>query len=74
MSGRIDPELLELLVCPRCGAPDLEVRSGADGSEEALECRACGVAYSVDDGIPVMLVEEATPLASGYVKDPPRWT
>ena len=74
MSGRIDPELLEILVCPRCGYEDLDVQSGSDGAETALECRGCGVAYPVEDGIPVMLVEEATPLPDGYVKDPPRQT
>jgi uncharacterized protein YbaR (Trm112 family) len=63
MSGRIDPELLELLVCPKCKG-ELAVRRGADGSEEFLDCRACGLGYPVEDGIPVMLVEEAKPLAA----------
>lgn len=74
MSGRIDPELLEILICPRCGNPDLVVRPGSDGAEEALECHRCGVAYAVEDGIPVMLVDEATPLGDRFVKDPERRT
>lgn len=49
----IDPELLEILVCPAC-------RSGLlPPTEAGLECRACHRVYPVRDGIPVMLVEEA---------------
>jgi uncharacterized protein YbaR (Trm112 family) len=72
VSGRIDPELLRILICPRCGAGDLGVKTGSDGAEEALECSACGVAYPVEDGIPVMLVEEAREIPGAYVKDPPQ--
>ena len=64
MSGRIDPELLRILVCPKCKG-ELEVQSAADGVEVSLDCRACGLSYPVDDGIPVMLVEEARPLGEG---------
>lgn len=58
MSGRLDPELLEILVCPQCKG-DLRVQTGPDGAEAALDCLACRLSYPVDDGIPVMLVEEA---------------
>jgi len=61
MSGRIDPELLRILVCPRCKG-ELGVRRGADGAEAFLDCPACALAYPVEDGIPVMLIEEAKPL------------
>ena len=71
MSARIDPELLAILICPRCGGEKLGVRRGADGAEEALQCERCGVAYPVEDGIPIMLVEEATPIEGSFVKDPP---
>lgn len=64
MSGRIDPELLEIMVCPKCRGK-LSVRTGADGAEAFLDCPACALAYPVEDGIPVMLVEEAKPLAEG---------
>jgi hypothetical protein len=70
MSGRIDPELLSILICPRCGAEDpLGVRRGPGGEEAALECGRCGVAYPVEDGIPVMLVEEAQPIPGAFKKD-----
>lgn len=51
----IDPQLLEILVCPAChGELKPETEAG-------LECNACGRVYPVKDGIPVMLVEEAGP-------------
>jgi uncharacterized protein YbaR (Trm112 family) len=58
VSGQIDSQLLEILVCPKCKG-ELDVRRADDGTEQSLDCPACGLAYPVDDGIPVMLVEEA---------------
>ena len=52
------PELLEILVCPRCKG-DLEYRT----EPESLVCHVCRLVYAVEDGIPVMLIDEATPLA-----------
>ena len=52
------PELLEILVCPKCKG-DLEYRT----DPESLVCRVCRLVYAVEDGIPVMLIDEATPLA-----------
>lgn len=51
------PELLDILVCPRCKG-DLEYRP----APEALLCHACRLAYAVEDGIPIMLIDEAKPL------------
>lgn len=53
----LNPELLAILVCPQCKG-DLEYRE----AEQALLCRACRLRYRIEDDIPVMLVEEATPL------------
>ena len=50
---KIDPKLLQILVCPACR---VAVRP-TDPS--GLECGGCGRIYPVRDGIPVMLVEEA---------------
>jgi uncharacterized protein YbaR (Trm112 family) len=61
MSGRIDPELLEILVCPKCKS-ELDVQRASDGAEQSLDCPKCRLSYPVEDGIPVMLVEEARPL------------
>lgn len=56
----IDAKLLEILVCPVCKGP---LRHQTSPREELL-CRACALAYPVDDGIPVMLEEEARPLSA----------
>ncbi len=61
MSGRIDPELLAILVCPKCES-ELVVRRATDGEEQSLDCVSCQLSYPVEDGIPVMLAEEARPL------------
>lgn len=53
----LDPQLLEILVCPRCKG-DLEHVE----DPESLVCRACALRYPVRDGIPVLLVDEAEPL------------
>jgi len=55
------PELLEILVCPKCKG-DLEYRAQ---DPESLVCHACRLVYPVDDGIPVMLIDEAQPWAPG---------
>ncbi|HTK43052.1 MAG TPA: Trm112 family protein [Gemmatimonadales bacterium] len=51
------PELLEILVCPKCKGA-LEYRT----SPESLVCHACRLVYAVEDDIPVMLIDEAKPL------------
>jgi uncharacterized protein YbaR (Trm112 family) len=51
----IDPRLLEIVVCPACHG-DVRPVSG----DEGLECTRCGRIYPVRDGIPVMLVDEAS--------------
>ena len=61
MSGRIDPELLAILVCPKCER-ELDVQRAQDGEEQSLDCVSCGLSYPVEDGIPVMLAEEARPI------------
>lgn len=53
----VSPQLLEILVCPRCKGR-LDNRPDA----ELLACQACGVGYPVRDGIPIMLSDEAKPL------------
>ena len=54
----LPPELLEILVCPQCkGALEHHVTPA-----EALLCRACRLVYEVQDGIPVMLIDEARAL------------
>ncbi|EPR41244.1 UPF0434 protein ycaR [Desulfovibrio sp. X2] len=61
----LNTELLSILVCPKCKG-DIELTPEQDG----LICKACNVAYPVVDEIPVMLVEEAIPLADWPAKRP----
>ncbi len=51
----ISQELLQLLACPSCKGP---IKPSDDG--QALLCEAERLRYRIDDGIPVMLVDEAT--------------
>jgi uncharacterized protein len=53
----ISPELLEILVCPKCKG-DIRLNEAGDG----LICDACKLLYEIRDDIPVMLIEEAKPL------------
>jgi uncharacterized protein YbaR (Trm112 family) len=54
----LDARLLEILCCPAEYAGtachgELEERAGG------LRCRTCGLVYPVEDGIPVMLQDQA---------------
>jgi uncharacterized protein len=51
-------ELLQILVCPKSRSP-LEYHTKP---VEALVCRECRLVYAVQDGIPIMLIDEAKPL------------
>lgn len=53
----LDPQLLEILVCPKCKG-DLEYRE----AEASLICKTCGLRYPIRDDIPIMLIDEASPL------------
>jgi uncharacterized protein len=53
----VSPQLLAILVCPKCKG-ELEHRA----SESSLVCHACKLRYPVRDGIPIMLIDEAKPL------------
>ena len=54
----LSPELLEILVCPKCKG-DLEYRT--EPAEE-LVCHTCRLIYAIEDDIPIMLIDEAKPL------------
>jgi len=53
----IEAWLLELLVCPRCKG---ELRY--EESPESLVCERDGLRYEVRDNIPILLIDEATPI------------
>ena len=54
---RVDPKLLELLVCPLTKQP-----LDYDATRQELISRSAKLAYPIRDGIPIMLPEEARTL------------
>jgi uncharacterized protein len=54
----LDPALLAILVCPVTRGP-----LRWDEAAQELISEAAGLAYPVRDGVPVMIPEEARPLA-----------
>ena len=54
----LDPELLEILVCPESKQPLVYF-----ADEEFLFCPDSRLKYRVEEGIPVMLIEEAERLS-----------
>lgn len=63
---KLDPVLLEILVCPDCKST-LTV----DTDNDELICTGCGLAYPVRDDIPVMLVDEARRPSADQPSDVP---
>jgi uncharacterized protein YbaR (Trm112 family) len=56
-------KLLEILACPKCVrepgcSGELEYRE----SEQQLICHHCKLVYHIKDDIPIMLIDEATPI------------
>lgn len=51
----MDKALLEILACPRCKG---ELKLAEDETE--LRCAACRLAYRIEDGIPILLADEAS--------------
>ena len=56
---KVDPKLLEILVCPVTRQP---LRYDAEAQE--LVSSAAGLAYPIRDGIPIMLQDEARALSA----------
>jgi uncharacterized protein len=52
---QINQDLLKILACPKCKTPVVQ-----DGDTIRCTNRNCGLIYPIRDGIPVMLIEEAT--------------
>lgn len=57
MGDKLDPAILELLVCPVSHGP-----LHYDAAADELISKEAGLAFPVRDGIPVMLPEEARKL------------
>lgn len=52
----MDEELLEIVACPKCKG-DLTLTP----DETELRCALCRLSFRIDDGIPILLLEEASP-------------
>ncbi len=53
----ISKELLDILACPKCKG-DIYLNETEDG----LICDNCKLMYRIEDGIPIMLIDEAKKL------------
>lgn len=53
----LKPELLEILVCPKC-----HESVDYDKQRDILICESCQIAFPVREDIPVMLLEECIDL------------
>ena len=56
-AAKVDPKLLEILVCPLTKGP-----LRYDSKAQELISDQARLAYPIRDGIPIMLVDEARPL------------
>ena len=57
----INEQLLAILACPKCKGPIVYISKPAADAQaiECLDCSQCRLRYTIKDGIPVMLIEEA---------------
>ncbi len=61
---RVDPKLLEILVCPLTKGP-----LDYDATAQELISKSAGLAFPVRDGIPIMLIDEAREIDDVIGKD-----
>lgn len=59
----VDPDLLALLACPSDDHAPLTM--AMDTGVETLVCTFCSTSYPIEDGIPVLLRDDATPGPNG---------
>ena len=60
--SKIDPKLMEILVCPVS-------KKALVQEDDELVCYESGLAYPIRDGIPIMLPEEARKLKKDELKE-----
>jgi uncharacterized protein len=51
----LPPDLLEILVCPACHS-----QLNYSEAKQTLTCTACRRVYPIRDGLPVLLIDQAT--------------
>ncbi len=59
----MDAKLLDILVCPLCKSPLVYQKAAQE-----LICKTDRLAFRIDDGIPVMLADEARKLTAEEVE------
>jgi uncharacterized protein YbaR (Trm112 family) len=64
MAVELDPQLLDILACPDTHHAPLRPGTPDDPEAAALTCTECGRIFPITDGIPVLLLDEATPPSS----------
>jgi uncharacterized protein len=64
----IDADLLDLLACPSDDHAPLRLETRG-GDEQVLVCTHCGSTFPIVDGIPVLLLDDATPGPNGLGKE-----
>jgi uncharacterized protein YbaR (Trm112 family) len=52
----IPKDLLDILVCPACRMPLVQLTDSAGG----LQCQTCRRIYPIRDEIPVLIIDQAT--------------
>jgi uncharacterized protein YbaR (Trm112 family) len=57
---QLDPRLMDILACPSDDHAPLQAGTPDDPDADVLTCTSCGRRYPVQDGIPVLLLDEAT--------------
>ena len=57
MANELSKKLLDVLACPKCRG-----NLRYDKAKSRLICKKCRLAYRIEEGIPIMLVEEAEKL------------
>jgi uncharacterized protein YbaR (Trm112 family) len=60
MAVELDPQLLDILACPSDDHAPLRPGAQDDPDADVLTCTSCGRQFPIRDGIPVLLLDEAT--------------
>jgi uncharacterized protein len=70
MLVELDQHLMDILACPAPHHAPLRRGSHTDPQADALTCTACGRTFPIVDGIPVLLLDEATPPTTSTAGEP----
>ncbi len=70
MVVELDQQLMDILACPAPHHAPLRRGSHDDPQADALTCTACGRTFPITDGIPVLLLDEATPPTTSIAGEP----